>query len=171
MTACRVDGCSEPKYRREALCREHALERMRQYHKENRQASIDRSKKFRKLNPDYRHQHYVDNRDRYYEQNREWREANLDYFCAAESRRRQARSVRMTKEDKDISLEYRKAIANDPCRYCGATGEHVDHMQPLSRGGTDHWYNLTMACATCNLRKNAKTVEEFLAAQQEEVRA
>lgn len=52
------------------------------------------------------------------------------------------------------------------CAYCETPmfGEfHVDHMLPISRGGSNSWENLAITCATCNLRKNDKTGEEFCA--------
>lgn len=50
------------------------------------------------------------------------------------------------------------------CTYCGAHGVRLecDHRTPRSRGGSDEDDNLTTACASCNRRKWAKTVEEFI---------
>jgi hypothetical protein len=51
------------------------------------------------------------------------------------------------------------------CAYCECelNGDyHVEHMTPLSQGGAHDWSNIALACPTCNLRKNAKTVEEFI---------
>jgi 5-methylcytosine-specific restriction endonuclease McrA len=45
---------------------------------------------------------------------------------------------------------------------------HVDHKTPLSRGGSNWPSNIVCACAECNMKKNAKTAEEFLS---ESVRA
>jgi hypothetical protein len=43
------------------------------------------------------------------------------------------------------------------CRYCGRSASevklHVDHMIPVSAGGTDDHDNLVTACAECNLGK------------------
>lgn len=40
---------------------------------------------------------------------------------------------------------------------------HVDHIKPLSRGGT-HWPdNLQLLCGPCNRSKGAKTMEEWIA--------
>ena len=43
------------------------------------------------------------------------------------------------------------------CGYCGATPKtaqlHVDHIVPVSKGGTDHPSNLATACSECNLGK------------------
>lgn len=73
----------------------------------------------------------------------------------------------MSETDRLLSLEYRKVIANDPCFYCGENGPditfHVDHYVPLSRGGTDHWWNLVQSCGTCNMRKKHKDPMKFLA--------
>lgn len=53
------------------------------------------------------------------------------------------------------------------CHYCRREHEskllHVDHKTPISRGGRHALDNLARACASCNLRKNDKTEEEFLA--------
>ena len=49
------------------------------------------------------------------------------------------------------------------CSYCGATEDlAVDHVVPLSRGGTNDPGNLTPACKPCNSSKRDKLVEEWL---------
>jgi 5-methylcytosine-specific restriction endonuclease McrA len=40
-----------------------------------------------------------------------------------------------------------------------------DHVEPLSRSGSNDLTNLTTACKQCNLSKHNKTVEEWRAAQ------
>jgi CRISPR/Cas system Type II protein with McrA/HNH and RuvC-like nuclease domain len=49
------------------------------------------------------------------------------------------------------------------CRYCGKTGVilEVDHIVPISKGGTNDYDNLATACRRCNRQKKDKTVEEF----------
>jgi 5-methylcytosine-specific restriction endonuclease McrA len=49
------------------------------------------------------------------------------------------------------------------CAYCDAPAEHLDHVQPLSRGGADAAHNLLPACAPCNLSKGAKSLAEWAA--------
>lgn len=51
------------------------------------------------------------------------------------------------------------------CVYCGGPFEHVDHVHPVSRGGTDDPMNLVPACATCNYKKHARHVLDFIAAE------
>jgi len=49
------------------------------------------------------------------------------------------------------------------CRYCGRKATRylqIDHLLPLSRGGTDDDVNLVAACPPCNGQKGNKTVEE-----------
>lgn len=49
---------------------------------------------------------------------------------------------------------------NFTCRYCGRRAPHVqlhvDHVHPVSRGGTDDPLNLVAACVDCNMGKLAK---------------
>jgi hypothetical protein len=49
------------------------------------------------------------------------------------------------------------------CRYCGATDVplDVDHVIPLTRGGSNRDDNLVAACYSCNRSKSNKLVEEW----------
>lgn len=47
------------------------------------------------------------------------------------------------------------------CAYCGAHATHLDHVDPLSKGGGDIEANIVPACASCNLSKGAKTLAEW----------
>ena len=47
------------------------------------------------------------------------------------------------------------------CCYCDAPATHLDHVQPLSRGGRDVLSNVVPACAGCNLAKAALTLAEW----------
>ncbi len=40
---------------------------------------------------------------------------------------------------------------------------HIDHMDPLSRGGEESYRNAVCACAKCNLSKNRRLFSEWLA--------
>ena len=53
---------------------------------------------------------------------------------------------------------------SDHCGYCEVAldgGGHVDHMTPISRGGTHDILNLVLACFQCNTEKHAKTAGEY----------
>lgn len=49
------------------------------------------------------------------------------------------------------------------CCYCDAPAEHLDHVQPISKGGDDKAANIVPACAPCNLSKGALTLAEWAA--------
>lgn len=39
--------------------------------------------------------------------------------------------------------------------------DHVEHKMPVSRGGTNEYINLGIACSHCNRTKHTKTVKEY----------
>lgn len=52
------------------------------------------------------------------------------------------------------------------CAYCNSSiqpyfGWEVDHIVPLSRGGTNNHDNLCAACISCNGSKGSRTAQEF----------
>lgn len=50
------------------------------------------------------------------------------------------------------------------CYYCKAKfGKiyHVDHVVPLSKGGTNEINNIVLACPTCNMRKAGRLLHEW----------
>lgn len=50
------------------------------------------------------------------------------------------------------------------CVYCGKSAPdvvlHVDHIVPVSKGGTNEITNLVTACADCNLGKSNRTLDD-----------
>jgi 5-methylcytosine-specific restriction endonuclease McrA len=67
----------------------------------------------------------------------------------------------------DLSLQDWREILEaheHRCAYCGTDGMMtIEHMTPLSRGGSHTRGNVVPACLRCNLRKGTRTAEEFLA--------
>ena len=61
------------------------------------------------------------------------------------------------------SLVQLAALSEGLCDYCGAAGEHFDHIIALAKGGVHCVSNLRLACARCNLNKHTKSVTEFVA--------
>lgn len=56
------------------------------------------------------------------------------------------------------------------CWYCGrvlnVTGQqsnHIDHVLPVSKGGSNDPDNLVASCASCNTMKGDKTLAEYRA--------
>lgn len=53
---------------------------------------------------------------------------------------------------------------NDKCGYCGIKlkgGGHIDHITPLSKGGTNWPRNLQLLCVSCNCSKKATDQIEY----------
>lgn len=62
---------------------------------------------------------------------------------------------------KDEWLLKKKEFGNK-CRYCGFEGSlSVDHIIPLSRGGTNYIENIQPLCLPCNMKKHAKLPKEL----------
>lgn len=47
-----------------------------------------------------------------------------------------------------------EVLSSGPCAYCGGPAEVVDHIIPVSRGGTKFRHNLAPACRRCNTDKS-----------------
>lgn len=69
--------------------------------------------------------------------------------------------------------EYLLATWGRACAYCGAAGVplNIDHIRPRSRGGSNRFSNLTLACVRCNQAKGSTPLEKFLAHQPKRLAA
>lgn len=129
------------------------IERRRKYLKENAEANAKHSRDYAKRYP-----------ERVKESLRRWRERNPERDRVDKQRRRArklaAEHVRYTTADiMDMWHDQRGC-----CYYCGIPVfgmYHVDHREPLSRGGADRLDNLCIACPFCNVSKKDKTEQEF----------
>ena len=73
------------------------------------------------------------------------------------NRRRAIKLATATVDFTVEQLEQRVAYYGGKCWICKVKPyEHIDHVKPLSRGGSHLLCNLRPACATCNNRKRAK---------------
>lgn len=48
------------------------------------------------------------------------------------------------------------------CQVCGGSAEQLDHIVPKKRGGCSAIHNLQWLCASCNKRKKARLMHEWL---------
>jgi len=57
-----------------------------------------------------------------------------------------------------------QARDEETCVWCGkkVPEGHLDHILPISKGGTDSLDNLVWSCAACNLERNNKTLREWV---------
>lgn len=111
-----------------------------------------------------RRREYVENVERYQQSNKRYRRENA---LALRRYRAMRRADRHTDEHGCSADDiWQMAESQDwLCAYCETPlfGEyHVDHMLPLSRGGSNRWDNLALTCPECNLRKHIMTAEEYM---------
>ena len=63
-----------------------------------------------------------------------------------------------------VRLSKREIFRRDShtCQYCGSNGRRLtlDHVIPRHQGGDHLWTNLVTACASCNLKKGGRTIQE-----------
>lgn len=168
---CDVEGCEQPHHCR-FLCKRHYYERytitkLAQYEQSRRERLAAMSPAEEAVVRAERRRYYQENREHIREQRKA--EYVKQYaedpapWRAAKSRRRMRLDQKMVREDARISTDYRRAIASDPCFYCGSAETNcVDHFFPLAKGGTDHWWNLVRSCTPCNSSKHAKCGTRFM---------
>lgn len=89
--------------------------------------------------------------------NRAWRNANRDKVRSSQ----RVKALRREYGGTLTTPEFR-FIMSEPCAYCGADADQLEHVQPLSRDGTNDAHNCVSACFDCNAAKHRATVLEFL---------
>lgn len=140
----------------------------KKYYAENKDKELSRSKSYKEDHKEFvisrRKAHYAANREVRLAKNKNWYKEHPEYQRAKNSRRRHRVECSMSSQDKKDSVAWRVLIKDNPCFYCGSFSEtmHDDHKNPVSLGGTDHWWNLVRSCQPCNQSKFTKTAEEFI---------
>ena len=65
---------------------------------------------------------------------------------------------------KHLSKKKRAVVHNEfdnTCVYCGKMSEEIDHIVPVSRGGTNKRKNLVASCKKCNRIKSDRLLSEL----------
>lgn len=129
------------------------LERGRAHYAANREKHIARRIEWRK-----------DNAERQKETSTAWRLNNLDRAAVTSHRRR----ARVANAEGSFSVEEWHGLLEEfdyRCAYCQTPSDSLvmEHMTPLSRGGSNSAKNIVPSCATCNSRKGTRDIFDFLA--------
>ncbi|GAA1436357.1 hypothetical protein GCM10009616_35910 [Microlunatus lacustris] len=102
----------------------------------------------------------------------------LELAKAGVHKRRAA--LRLVEFDPTISVDGLRQRDGDLCCFCciamsfevitdhryNPSRATLEHLLPISRGGSHTWDNVALACWQCNVRKNNRTVEEWTADAQ-----
>lgn len=100
------------------------------------------------------------NRDKVKKYKKKWRESNKERTNFLKRRRIY---LEKNAEGKLTMEDVKKAYSLTPiCPYCNSKkSDTIDHMTPLSRGGSNDPSNLIAVCRSCNSKKHTKTLIEF----------
>jgi 5-methylcytosine-specific restriction endonuclease McrA len=136
----------------QAANHEKRRETSRNWYTANAEKSNEASRKWREANP-----------EKYHALLKDWYERNPDKVRVNGHRRRarllNAPGSHTAQDVRDIYSRQQGRCAY--CRIEVGTNYHVDHIQPLAKGGSNNPENLQICCASCNLRKSAKLPEKF----------
>ena len=141
--------------------------RDRVYREQNKDSVSERKKKYYEENKnkirEYKTNYYHENKEYLLAYYREYYEENSQvYKDRAKNRRAKLKEAEgvFYKADVDKLYNLQKGL----CVYCKSAlleDFHVDHIMPLSLGGSNWPENLQLLCPTCNLRKHAKDPFEW----------
>lgn len=144
---------------------------------------------WREANPDYQDAYYARNKSKllarmaqryaenpqpFRERSRIWAENNQEASKAIQRRwltnnhemNRQKSHRRRVRQQMagtyQVSKDEIHKLSRGSCFYCGSVERiEIDHVMPLSRGGTHSIGNLVSACLKCNRSKGSKTITEW----------
>lgn len=125
--------------------RERVNAKARQRRAENREALLEKQRLFRAEHPEY---------------DKAWRKAHPEASQIKQARRvarkKNAPINDLTKAQWQVIKEHYK----HRCVYCGRKMQRLtmDHITPLSKGGSHTVSNIVPACMTCNIKKSAGDV-------------
>ena len=150
-------------------CRPCRREIARAFYLKNRESEIRRSAGWNKRNPERVLANIAKCRERRREHfnqwTRDWRAKNKDKVKAYDAQKRHKRRAATRNTEckataKDIHGIFK--ASNGSCFYCGKVAKlTLDHVIPLSKGGTHSVGNLVAACLPCNMAKGAKDPSVF----------
>lgn len=164
-------------------CYECRASEAKSYQEENEDKEKASRKEYREKNKEstkeYMKQYYLDNPEKFakyakdfYENNKEWVKERAKQYsknnpqvaqAARQRRRARSRNAEGTHSAQDIVQMI--AEQNNTCKYCGICFDEspyqIDHIVPLSKGGSNWPDNLQLLCKRCNSKKRAKLPEQL----------
>lgn len=128
----------------------------KEYYKNNKERISSRSRKY-----------HLKHKERILSRVKEWSKNNKDKVRTIKQNYKHKRRVKESTGVKTSDLVEWKNKESKVCYWCGVSCEsdyHVDHYEPLSKGGSHDIDNLVISCPKCNLSKSSK--DPYLFAQE-----
>lgn len=111
-------------------------------------------------------QEFSEMRRRHFSKHREWRvqyqKTHKEQKRANNRKRRALKKTSGTFTPQQIKQQYQRQKGK--CYYCKKqVGKeyHIEHVIPISRGGSNDISNIVVSCPTCNMRKQGKLPHEW----------
>jgi len=153
---------------------------IKKWHEKNKEKFKEYQSQWRKENVGHikekSHSDYIKNKDRIIERHKKNELNNKEKYAAlrAEWAKRNRDKVRVTRNNRKKSIgkfgtsdiKRLKTSQNDKCAACLCCikeSYHIDHIIPLSKGGSNWPDNIQLLCPLCNRRKAAKMPEVWAA--------
>lgn len=118
---------------------------------------------------------YQKNKDKVIAQQREYYQSNKEYFVARSAKRR---ALKLNSKTESYTVKYIIEIYGTVCHICNEDidmqaprspgklgwekGLHLDHIIPLSKGGTDTVDNIKPSHGICNLSKGTTVLADVI---------
>lgn len=128
------------------------LEKAKSYYQKKRCAVLERVAQYREKNAEFVRAGHRS----YYQRNKEMRRASNHTIRAQ-------RSMAVGRHSK-VDILKLKTLQRNKCACCRKTlsSYHIDHIQALSKGGSNWPENLQLLCPNCNQRKSNKHPIDFM---------
>lgn len=140
---------------------EYAQKRENQYNQEHREEKRAYAKKYtkthRQIIKEKCKERYEENKDAMQEKSARWRKSNPDKRRIQHQRRRALKNNAFGDFSKD-DLSRLTEAQDGKCLMCGKKEKlTIDHIVPLSKGGSHEITNIQLLCFSCNSSKKATT--------------
>lgn len=86
----------------------------------------------------------------------------LDLFQLYKDTPKSQRSIVRTTLDRNKAMGYKLRKQKNKCFFCGCEitiADHLDHLIPVYKGGSNRSRNLVASCKQCNLTKSISQIE------------